>query len=180
MSRQLDDRRSTVEVLRDTRRDTAATVEVANETSRSLAQQDEQIDRIDGKLDKVEAELRVSDRILKSMTSFTGMIGSIFGRSSTNSRERPAVAEPVLRPAHSSATSPPAEQRALAAGGAVTAEEDQLLDEIASDLERVRQTAKTQNETLRSQNQRLDKLQHKSEAVNDHMERTRHKVTRML
>ena len=73
------DYRSTVEVLREARRDAASTLEIGNETNVALAAQDEQMDRIDTKLDTIDAELTVSDRILKSMTGFTGMVTSLFG-----------------------------------------------------------------------------------------------------
>jgi hypothetical protein len=183
---QQQDHRSSVEILRDARRETTRTIEVAQDTNESLARQGEQIDRIHGKVDKIEAELTVSDKILKSMTGWTGLVTSIFS-STKKERPEPKPAEPAPKPAREvpapagsrHARSPPPDVAQKPATGGLTEDEVSELDGLASDLGQIKQMAMAQNTTIRQQNERLDSLNKKTAQANAHMERTRNRVDRV-
>jgi hypothetical protein len=89
---QVRDHRSTVEVLRDARKDTTRTVDVARDTGESLARQGEQIDRMHNKMEKIDVELTVSDKILKTMTGWTGLVTSIFTSTKKADQKKPDAA----------------------------------------------------------------------------------------
>ena len=179
-----DDHRSTVEILRDAHKDSSRTVEVAEDTSRSLAVQGEQIDRMGRKVDKIEEELTVSDKILKTMTGFSGMVTSLFSsKKEQRPSDRPTSAAPKASPLPAPAGAAPNRDRASRdernAVGTVTQEEDDLLDGISADLQAVRNLARQQNSAIRHQNERLDELNEKTQRTNDHMQRTRGRINRI-
>lgn len=176
------DHRSTVEVLRDTRRTTAQTTVLATDTNEQLARQGEQIERMHGKVDKIEAELTMSDKILKSMSGFTGMVTSLFSSSKKPERAVPPSAQPALNATPVAQTPSPAAPNQDRASRShpptgITREEDELLDGITSDLVAIRALAGQQRESIAAQNARLDALQAKTTSANNHMERTRNKIT---
>ena len=189
-----EDRRSTVEVLVDARRDANRALAVGEDTSVKLAAQGEQMDRMDRKLDNIEAELSASDKILKTMSGWGGFItGLVTGKKETkkpdvkpNPDAKPAAAaRPVRSPGAAAAGTGKAKMEALVEPekpkyGGYTKDEEDLLDGLCDDVSKLKNIALLHNASLKEQNAKLDGLSDKTTRVAAHTERTNAKVKTLL
>ncbi len=148
---QVVERKSDVEVLREARKHAAATIAIGDETNVALARQGETIERMDVKLDKMEAELSLSDKILKSMTGWTGLVTGLFGSTpkaaKSSPQPTPVAAPAVNRPTRRvvpESTPPPAPAQAEARD-----ELDAELDGLEADLAAIKNIALDQKKTIR-------------------------------
>lgn len=186
---------TSVDYLKRACRDASASVEVGHDTTRQLQKQGEQMEGISRTLDSVEYELRVSDRIVKSMSSWGGMVASWF----TSAPKRPKDKQPNEKPTSKGDVPSSARDNENAKKKGDTrsvpvlrdpvlrdevrtakAEEDALLDTLANDLDTLKHQATNQREVLAVQNRQLDALNAKSERVKTHMDSTNRKVRKML
>lgn len=184
------DSQTSVDYLKRACRDASASVEIGHDTTRQLQKQGEQMDGISRTLDGVEYELRVSDRIVKSMSSWGGMIASWFTSEPKRPKEKASKETPSVRGAASSSARGATNSRGHASSPQDSAlreelrtaktEEDALLDTLANDLDTLKHQATNQREVLAVQNRQLDDLNGKSERVKAHMDTTNRKVRKML
>jgi hypothetical protein len=189
------------EILKKARREACAAIDIANETTHSLARQGEQIDRIDENLDCIEYELKVSDRIVRSMESWGGMIASWFkpkpkppkpqeppkrsvdGAQTNEGRPQGVVAvggKGARHPRVVSAVSSSSAPATGGVGGPYFQEHDALLDGLSHDLTTLKEQAHVQREVIAEQTQKLDAIDGKTDKVQWHMKRTEKKIKRML
>ena len=184
--------------LRAACRDANAAADMGEDTTAQLRRQGEQMDNMSNNLDTIEYELKVSDRIVKNMSSIGGMISTWFTRKPKHeaqplptSTDGPSRSDnrtvETTRPASSSVQKkgdlnpkqqqqqqqPPAESQ-------YDEEEDKLLDELSNNLHVLKNQAHTQRELLDEQQKKLDELNAKTDRVHRHMEKTDRKVRRML
>ncbi len=142
--------------------------------------------RVETKLDKMEAELTMSDKILTSMSGWAGAVASIFSstkkpnttaaapvvqlRSEVQSRETKTKDSPSTR----NSTMKVDDSRPTPA-----AELDAELDGLLADVNALKSVANAQNAELQRQNKQLDGLRSKTEQVQNHAERTTNRVKRI-
>lgn len=190
--RQSQEQKSTTELLRQAARDASASVDVANDTSRQLATQGEQMDRIDRDLDTIEYELKVSDRIVKGMSSWGGMIASWF----TSAPKKPKDTHRQIGdhpPREESRTQQSAQTRPQVVDRRQQADrrqevdrkrhdddDDDLLDALAGNLAVLKTQAHLHREVIDEHNKKLDALSTKNDHVMSHMQRTDRNIRKML
>eukprot|EP00658_Telonema_sp_P-2_P047132 TRINITY_DN3568_c0_g1_i4.p1 TRINITY_DN3568_c0_g1~~TRINITY_DN3568_c0_g1_i4.p1 ORF type:complete len:226 (+),score=61.32 TRINITY_DN3568_c0_g1_i4:226-903(+) len=161
-------------------------VEMGHETNRTLNKQGEQLDRTNNKLDEVEYELKVSDKIVKNMSSLSGMVASWFWRTPKapeHSTGLPQSSFPDERPHRD-------EQSAASRGAVVGARKtdiaqgegganDAYLDELDANINQMRDQALQQRRTMAEQNKKLDELATKVDNTNTHMRQTERNIRKI-
>lgn len=197
-----EDKRSTTEILQGARRDANQAIDVGETTNQELSAQGEQMDRMGRKLDNIEADLTVSDKILKNMTGFGGMIRGIFSKkpeavkqsvdqSATPSGQAKTAPDGTAMPqGRGNATRGGANARRGNAGDdadgdkkgnfGFSKEEDDLLDGLCDDIGKLKNIAMVQNQALKEHDSKLDMLDTKTGAVADHTAKTNAKVKSRL
>ena len=197
-----EDNRSTVEVLSQARRDANSAISTGEATSVQLAAQGEQMDRVGRKLDNIEADLTASDKVLKTMTSWTGFFTGIFGGNKpVESKKKPVdvpppapakpaggAAQPVGKSGGGATGAPKPKGKGASAAAAessptyspYTKEEDELLDGLCDDVAKLKGIAQLHNATLKEHDGKLDTLTDKTARAKGHTERTNGKVKSML
>lgn len=182
--------KTTTELLRQACRDANASVDVGNDTNTKLRKQGEQMDAMSHTLDNVEYELKVSDRIVKGMSSLGGMVSSWFSSAPKAPKEKK---EDQLLPVKQLKKNRTEERSARAEPDRVTKrpespqdqasprdEDDVLLDALHNDLKTMKNQATTQRDVITEQTRKLDELAKKNDKVIQHMKATDRKVRHML
>ena len=188
------------EYLTDAVRTSHTTVRTGHETTQELSRQGEAIDRTDKMVDNIEYELKVSDKIIKSMSGFTGLVASWFTRdpkAAKNKKKKTTEAvesdnnspprdDPVSGPTVSKASPSVASGRnassqsaSAAARNDDDADTDRLFDELQGNLSVMRDQAVTQQGILRDQHKRLDELTTKMDKTNQHMKTTQRNMKKI-
>ena len=175
--------KTTTELLRQACRDANASVDVGNDTNTKLSKQGEQMSSMSNTLDNIDYELKVSDRIMKGMSSWGGMVSSWFTSAPKAPKEKKEeIRKSEKRPKRQDEKHRPIEtlNRTHSPIAQGHDEDDQLLDALHNDLKIMKTQATTQREVIKEQNTKLDELVKKSEAVTQHMRSTDRKVRQML
>jgi hypothetical protein len=175
--------KTTTELLRQACRDANASVDVGNDTNTKLSKQGEQMTSMSNTLENIEYELKVSDRIMKGMSSWGGMVSSWFTSAPKAPKEKKEeIRKSEKRPKRQDEKHRPIENlnRTHSPIAQGHDEDDQLLDALHNDLKIMKTQATTQREVIKEQNTKLDELVKKSEAVTQHMRSTDRKVRQML
>jgi hypothetical protein len=197
--RQRQEGKTTTELLRQACRDANASVDVGHDTNKKLGKQGEQMDSMSNTLDTIDYELKVSDRIVKSMSSWGGMVAAWFTSAPKAPKEKPSTPEKIETGRKSSSarektsssrtSQKPNEASKLEKSDVVKAqqqqstprdEEDDLLESLHNDLKTMKHQATTQREVISEQNRKLDDLSNKNDAVMQKMKSTDRKVRHML
>lgn len=172
----LDQKKSSVQILQNAARVMHQTEDVGDSTTHQLRQQGEQIDNVGRKLDDIEFELKWSDKILRGMSGFTGMVGSWFSRNPKREKSTPDMPTKGM-------PSLDAQKAAKSGVGASNplqpqnvSEEDKLLDELQAGVKRIHEYASETKNMLDEQNRALDHTNSKVDHVRDHMARTTRKT----
>ncbi len=145
---------------------------------------------IDKKLDETEYELKVSDRLVKSISSWGGAFVSWMlpkpkappaTPDSSQSQPRYASSTPVME-------APPAKKKSV--GGSLpasptpthgmTKEEEDLLDGLGQDVLTLKHQANLHKVVLDEQNRQLDAMNAKADKVQDHLHKTNRNVRKLL
>lgn len=188
---------SNVEVLKKAVRTTNDTIDVGNETAVKLKIQGEQMDRVDRKFDEVEYNLKVSDRLVKGMSGFTGKIGSWFTRKPTappTAEEKAekkaqsskswlggwmggATSKKVVEPEPTTSTS---SANHVPSPGQLTKEEEDLIDAISHNVGTIKKQAEADSVELKEHERKLADLNDKSDHVDGHMKKTTKKIGKLL
>ncbi|CUG30418.1 Hypothetical protein, putative [Bodo saltans] len=175
--------KTTTELLKQACRDANASVEVGNDTNTKLSKQGEQMSSMSNTLDNIEYELKVSDRIMKGMSSWGGMVSSWFTsapKAPKESKVEVVKQERQRRPQETKPAKPAPLEKKSSPVNEDRDEDDRLLDALHNDLKIMKSQAKTQREVIKEQNTKLDELVKKNEAVTQHMRSTDRKVRQML
>lgn len=162
-------------------------VEIGHGTTQSLGRQGEQLDRTNGKLDEVEYELKVSDKIVKNMSGLTGMVASWFWRTPKPPAAKDgdptpaAAANNVSRLGESSSRGRPAKSQADAqpASSQTSTEHDEYLDELGANVRVMREQAQLHQRVMAEQNKKLDELAAKVDNTNAHMRQTERNIRKI-
>lgn len=85
---------TTVDLLRQARRETTRAIEVGEATTTQLALQGESLERTEKAVDNIEFNLRISDRILKGMSGWGGALSTWF----SSEPKRPQGSTPTTTP----------------------------------------------------------------------------------
>lgn len=185
----IEARKSSSEYLKQACKDANATIEVGNDTSSRLQKQGEQMDGMSRSLDHIEYELKVSDKIVKTMSSWGGMVSGWFSsdpKPVKSKPEQPQSSVKAARPAPGSAgkakkseekTSTTTENTSTLG---LTQEEDMLLDQLSNNLHVMRGQAHLHRDIIAEQNKKLDELAEKNDKVRLHMQKTDKNVRKML
>lgn len=162
-------------------------VEMGHETNRTLNKQGEQLDRTNNKLDEVEYELKVSDKIVKNMSSLTGMVASWFWRTP----KAPEHATGLPQSSFPDERHHREDQSAASRGGVGGAKRtdigqgeggganDAYLDELDANINQMRDQALQQRRTMAEQNKKLDELATKVDNTNAHMRQTERNIRKI-
>ena len=201
--------RKCTDILKQARRDANQAIAVGEDTSIQLAKQGEQMSNIDRKLDETEYELKVSDRLVKSIGSWGGAFVSWMlpkpkapptatGSSSSPapttepaSAARPSSSKPSTAASSSGSVSRPdkkqpagqkqqqVEQEARSPFG-LSKEEEDLLDGLGQDVSTLKHHATLHRTVLEEQNRQLDRMNAKADKVQDHLHKTNRNVKNLL
>ncbi|KAF5223574.1 hypothetical protein ECC02_003306 [Trypanosoma cruzi] len=188
---------TTVDVLRRASRHAQGAIETSWMTTRRLQVQGEQLEEIDRALDKMEHDLGVGDDALRRMT-WTGRVKRWFtsrrkqpsdGVESSTSSSVPSSSLPIkpqgLREKNQQREGTRGSKRDDVIGCSsstshIAMEEEKLLDALLGDVHAMREQATLQGAMLTEHNRRLDVIATKTDAVHNHVNRTKQKVEKML
>eukprot|EP01061_Rhynchopus_euleeides_P005647 TRINITY_DN14865_c0_g1_i1.p1 TRINITY_DN14865_c0_g1~~TRINITY_DN14865_c0_g1_i1.p1 ORF type:complete len:203 (+),score=68.81 TRINITY_DN14865_c0_g1_i1:189-797(+) len=161
------------------------TVEVANDTNRELRKQGDQLDHIDKTLDHTDEGLTLADSLVKSIDSFWYAINP-FKRKPKASKGVPLAPKDSrtegATASSSAVASRQADRQAQVAKKQDTKvyglDEDEaaMLNNVANNLQILKQQSLSQSDELDRQNNMLEKMNPKAEALSSRMQQTTRKI----
>lgn len=204
-SRIKDYRAQEHEYLRAAVKSSHGSVDTGHATTQELVRQGETIDKVDADMDKIEYELKVSDKLVKNMSGIKGMFASWFMKDPKPPKKSPGCCDTsdvkpgddarivrALPPSggkdagvNSSAQAMPKRTQKFGANdvsseaSAHDADTEKMLDELTNNLSVMRDQAVTQQGILRQQHQRLDELNAKVDKTGSHMNSTNQKIRKI-
>lgn len=175
--------KTSTDLLRQACRDANASIEIGNDTTQRLGAQGEQMDRMGRQLDNIEYELKVSDRIVKNISSWGGMVASWFSSTPSAPKEAQNQTSRHVQAVGQTGKPPgllPRKKDAVSESPLVVNEEDRLLDSLSNDLQVLKGQATLHRDVLDEHNKKLEKLVDKNDRVMAHMQKTDRNVRKLL